>query len=123
MSNSTLASSMKSDAIDWQSHFNAFKSQNLSRKEYCLQNGLSYSGFGYWCRKLEREMNRQADDPIEEQNGIEFLEIPADIFSSGQPALELDLENIRIRIYNGADPDLVNSVIRRFMNEQSCTDA
>lgn len=123
MHNSKLASSAKSDAIDWRSHFEAYKSQNISRKEYCLQNRLAYSAFGYWCRKLESETDREADDAAGEQKGIEFLEIPANIFSSDQPALELDLENIRIRIYNGAGPELVNSVIGRFMNEQSYPNA
>ncbi len=31
MHNSKLASSVKSDAIDWRSHFEAYKSQNISR--------------------------------------------------------------------------------------------
>ncbi|RMG33955.1 MAG: hypothetical protein D6720_10530 [Gammaproteobacteria bacterium] len=42
----------------WQQHVDAWQSSGLTRKAYCLEQGLRYSSFGYWVRKL-----REAEAP------------------------------------------------------------
>ena len=40
-------------------HFGAYKQSNLSQEQYCKQNGLAYSTFQYWLKKLKGQDNPQ----------------------------------------------------------------
>jgi hypothetical protein len=38
----------------WEKHFHGWRTGNLSKNEYCLQNGISKSTFEHWQRKLKK---------------------------------------------------------------------
>lgn len=41
----------------WLAHVSAGKVSGLSQKNYCQEQGLAYSAFGCWVRKLHSQVN------------------------------------------------------------------
>ena len=37
----------------WQQHFDSWKNSGLSQRDYCTQNALAFSSFGYWRNRLK----------------------------------------------------------------------
>ena len=52
----------------FEQHLKVWKKSGLSQAEYCRQNGLSRSRFGYWKRKLSNE-----------EKAVEFVMLPANL--------------------------------------------
>jgi hypothetical protein len=44
----------KSKQDIWQQHINDWRQSRLSQREYCKQNDISFSSFGYWRTRLNR---------------------------------------------------------------------
>ena len=91
-----------SKAALWADRIHAFRESGLSRKDWCQQNGIPQSTFGYWIRKLQSE-NTETEDvsapvfarlPMEQE-----LELP--IHTGIPPVTILLPEKIRIEV--GAD--------------------
>lgn len=38
----------------WQNHFKEWQESGLSKRRYCLDNGLAISTFSYWIRKFRK---------------------------------------------------------------------
>lgn len=37
----------------WHQHIEAWRGSKLPQRAYCAQQKISYSSFGYWCRRLK----------------------------------------------------------------------
>lgn len=51
----------------WKDHYEAQKSSQLSRKDYCEQNGISYGRFGYWASKWNQSFTHLIPVKIKEK--------------------------------------------------------
>ncbi len=86
----------------WADRIAAFQEGGLSRKDWCLENGIPQSTFSYWLRKLQAEMPAAEPytDPI-------FARLPSEqeicsASAAGHAPVTICLpENIRIEV--GAD--------------------
>jgi hypothetical protein len=50
----------------------AWRNSGLSRRKFCMQNGISYSSFNYWFRRLEKPASSGFD--LVEVNGVDSEE-------------------------------------------------
>lgn len=46
----------------WTDRISAFQTSGLSRKDWCLQNGVSQSTLSYWIRKIQSEVSKKEED-------------------------------------------------------------
>lgn len=93
----------------WDKQISSYQQSSLSRKDFCEQNGLSYSKFCYWCRKLTQKASGSALD------GIQFLQVdPAELYKDSPPdiAAVITLGSLRIEITSRASPQLVSQILR-----------
>ena len=44
----------------WRQHIEAWRRSKLPQREYCTQQSLSYSSFGYWSRRLKNTSTHQS---------------------------------------------------------------
>ena len=49
-----MALEQRSKQDFWQQHITYWRQSRLSQKEYCKQNDISFSSFGYWRTRLNR---------------------------------------------------------------------
>lgn len=61
----------------WEAHLLNQKSSNFSQKQYCINNKISLSTFGYWKRKLETSR----------KNDIQFFPVALPIPQKAEPTL------------------------------------
>lgn len=95
--------SRKENREFWTAQVQNFYLSNLSQKEFCRRNSLVYASFGYWKRQLER------GDP---SSPIEFVEVDPELVRETAVAVTLSLERCDVRIHNGADPAMVERILR-----------
>ena len=91
-----------SKAMLWANRIQAFQESGLSRKDWCQQNGIPQSTFGYWIRKFQSKDTETegVSDPVFARLPIEQeLEVP---ISAGIPPVVILLPE-KIRIEVGAD--------------------
>ena len=51
-------------AIQWQQHFDAFDTSNLSVQKFCSQHRLSVHSFQYWSHRLNRIAKRSGQTKV-----------------------------------------------------------
>ena len=91
-----------SKAMLWANRIQAFQESGLSRKDWCQQNGIPQSTFGYWIRKFQSKDTETegVSDPVFARLPVEQeLEVP---ISAGIPPVAILLPE-KIRIEVGAD--------------------
>ena len=101
----------------WAERIQAFRESGLSRRDWCLENGVSQSTFGYWFRKLQTADPKagQGSDPV-------FVRLP-----SGQeispgcaavhpPATICLPRNIRIEIGADCPAGLLSALLEAVKN-------
>lgn len=95
----------------WAERIRSFQDSGLQRKDWCQQNGISLSTFGYWCRKLEL-----AGNGTELCKGTVFARLPSEQElrpgSLGQAPVTICLSrDIRIEINAGCPAGLVSALL------------
>jgi len=104
---------LSSKADLWAYRISSFQESGLSRKEWCLQNEIPLSTFGYWSRKLQTEssMTGSNSEPV-------FARLPSEQeLCSGEhtgkaPVTICFSEDIRIEIGPDCPDRLVTALIR-----------
>lgn len=96
----------------WSSRINDFQESNLSRKDWCQQNGIAQSTFNYWFRKLSSKVS------IAENGGVPvFARLPSEQEVRPQHMIEnapvtICLpENIRIEVAADCPPGLMTALL------------
>lgn len=103
MPNYQYAPSRKENREFWTRQVQAYHLSGLSQKEFCIQNDLIYSSFGYWKRRLE---NGAA------QNGIEFVEIDPSLIAAAPVVVTLSTDHFDVKIHEGADPEMIAHILK-----------
>lgn len=100
----------------WKEQISDFNALNISPKEFCSRSGLSLSSFRYWRRQLESS--------AEQPEGIQFLEVSAELLESTPhnppqsppdretPPVVITLGRLTVNIYNQADPAVIEAVLK-----------
>ena len=90
---------MTSKTVLWENRIQAFQESGLSRKDWCQQNGIPQSTFGYWIRKFQSKDTETegVSDPVFARLPMEQeLEVP---ISAGIPPVVIFLpEKIQIEV-------------------------
>jgi hypothetical protein len=85
----------------WQNKVKSFRSSHLSQAEFCRQNDLRLSAFGYWNRKLHGDCSKSR---IKKKNASQahtgFIEI-SEILRAGNQAQYTAIPHIEVEIKNG----------------------
>lgn len=89
----------------WSQKISEWQSLGCSRKEFCQFNSLKYSTFNYWYKKLLSSSKNQPAN---------FLEITdaCPTHENSSLAAEIELGELRIKIYPDSDPAIVEAIIR-----------
>ncbi len=101
----------------WAERIRAFQESGLSRRNWCLENGISQSTFSYWFRKLQTEDSKagQGSDPV-------FVRLPSEQeISSGcaavHPPVTICLpRNVRIEIGADCPAGLLSALLEAVKN-------
>lgn len=104
---------LSSKAELWAYRISSFQESGLSRKEWCQQNEIPLSTFGYWNRKLQTEssMIGSSSEPV-------FARLPSEQeLCSGErtgkaPVTICLSEDIRIKIGPDCPDRLVTALLR-----------
>ncbi len=103
MPNYHYASTRKGNRKFWTRQVQAYHLSGLSQKEFCQKNGLIYTSFGYWKRRLERSAKAE---------GIEFVEIDVAAVAENSAAITLSVGKLDIRIHNDANPEMIRWILK-----------
>ncbi len=100
--------SQKSKEDFWKKHVSKFKQTGLSRRQYCLNENLSYWTFLDWQKKIEKTTEASLETKL--------VKIPRQInpqVNNRDSKIELLIaEKLSIRIAPGFDGDLLRDLIR-----------
>lgn len=103
MHNYLFSKSRDGNQKHWEELIEQYRQSNLSQTGFCSSHGLALSTFRYWLRK-----NRMTPAAA----NIELVEIEQEELFLSDPLLEIAGRDLTVRFFNGADADLVASVIR-----------
>lgn len=101
----------------WAERILAFQESGLSRRDWCLKNGISQSTFGYWFRKLQTVDPRtgQGGEPVFVRLPSE-REIPSGCAAAHSPVTICLLRNIRIEISADCPAGLLSALLDAVKN-------
>lgn len=95
-----------SKAALWSKRVRAFERSGLTRRAWCLQEGVALSSLDYWRRRLRIEETKQTLVPI----------VVADVSSlrgsTAPGVIELEFAGVRMRADAGVDANWLCSVLR-----------
>lgn len=103
MSNIHSSNSQKEKRDYWSAQIQNYYLSELTQKEFCSRNCLTYSTFCYWKRILAQSA---------ESDGIEFVEVDPDLVRETAVAVTLTTDRCSIRIHNGADTEMVERILK-----------
>ena len=86
----------------WQMQIAKWKKSGITQSEFCRQNGLQRSAFGYWRQKLSRAPVQTSDDLVEISTKA--------VSRSGRLEIIID-HSISIIVENDFDPGLLSKVV------------
>ena len=94
----------------WQQHITAWQASGLSGMAYCQDNGLTYSRFVYWRRKL---VAAQASSDAPEPGGFAQV-MPVPEASGPQQGLTVSLPGgVSVTGLHAGNVELLGSVLRQ----------
>ena len=97
----------------WAERIRTFQESGLSRKDWCLENGISLSTFGYWFRKLQTAdpKSDQCSDPVFARLPSE-QEILSDLSTGYAPVTIRLPKDILIEVGANCPAGLVTAILR-----------
>jgi hypothetical protein len=91
----------------WEEHLSGWQASGRSQREYCLEQGLTLSGFGYWRRRLRNP------DPVPGFVPVQLDDRVSSSWEPGSAALRLvTAQGHRIEIGAGFDPGVLAELLR-----------
>lgn len=103
MTKNQYGNSRKEKRDFWTAQIQSYYLSEMTQKEFCSHNSLTYSTFCYWKRMLAQSA---------ESDGIEFVEVDPNLVRETAVALTLTTDRCSIRIHNGADTEMVNRILK-----------
>lgn len=101
--------------VNWDVLISLYKTQKLTQRAFCEKHQVPLSTFTYHLRKSR---SGAPDTSGSEAQPVQFLEIPPDLFSPPSqeipfdPAVEIILDELTVRIFNDANPEIVRAVMK-----------
>ena len=79
----------------WEKEIDAQKASNLSKRQWCLQRGISSTTFYYWKRKFKEE--------AAQQESPRFFEVLEEKISSEDSGLEISVGGVIVHLRKNFD--------------------
>ena len=104
--------------LDWEGHISKWEQSNLSQAEYCRQNGVRYSAFLYWRKRLKGISNVKSASPLKfvrfgEPSSLErsFLR-DTSLPPTSQWYLRIQVKDLNVEVSNQFSPITLAKVIQ-----------
>lgn len=98
----------KSTRDHWLKHYQAFKAEGVTQREYCKANNLGYWTFNKWKREFDQDKLASS-----------FQQLPVKLKSTQTDAFEIILQdNVRIKIPENFSEQTLNKIFSAVRNIQ-----
>ena len=89
-------------AETWATLIQECNSSGLTKREFCLQRGISEKSYYYWLRKLRNQTAKTAESHL----------IKLDSTPNGEDILHIRYHGAELRLPSGVDMDVVAALLR-----------
>lgn len=93
----------------WRAHIEAWRASGQSQRSYCLANGLGYSNFLYWRRRL-----RSGHQTHRHGRGAGFVPVAYAVSASGEGLLVALPNGVELRGIDADNLALVEQLLNRW---------